>query len=414
MGSPERVEVVSDSHATAGRRRRLESYMNAHVLADDQFVCRHQGACKASALRQQGVAFHEGQLSYVGRHYDLRCGGCEVRVLIVPMENGGPPGHVSLDERSRQVRIRIHDAFGHRNPHMRGVTLALQLAFGLPLGTTDGEWLASNTGPIHILDGYAMANLLLCSAVHVGTTTSKATSAMRANCIEHLVKTIEILEPTLIISQGKTVEPTLRAAFESDEQIDDRVWKAKCADSEFVWVALHHPTRNWESVGRPYLKDVVAPAITRARASVLGTDRVGARAARARDESRATPGPLGRSPEAWTRAPATSLMDMRRHPKLSVLERRRFGKSAHTCAEALRRYREGAGQGDIALWLGLSPTQVRYLLMQERVEDGEVPRVAPTRGAIREALDRGGEFGTVAWVACRAGVVDNHVRRVRK
>jgi hypothetical protein len=413
-GSPERMEVVSNPHAAAVRRRRLESYMNADVLADGHFVCRHQGRCKESALRQPGVAYHEGQLSYVGPHYDLRSSGRELRVLIVPMETGGPPGHVSIDERSRQVRGRIRDAFGSRNPHMRGVTLAIQLAFGLPLGTSDGEWLSSNIGPIHILDGYAMANLLLCSAVHAGTKTSKATSTMRANCIEHLVKTIEILEPTLIISQGKTVEPTLRAAFEADEQIDERVWKARCAASEFVWVPLHHPTRNWESPGRPYFREVVAPAITQARTAVLGIGRDGGWAPDAPERPRATLRPRERSSEASTRAQATSRMDMRHHPELSVPERSRFGKSAETCVEALRRYRDGASHSDIARWLRLSPTQVRYLLMQQRVEDGEVARVDPTRGAIRAALDRGGEFGTIAWVACRAGVVENYVQRVRR
>jgi hypothetical protein len=107
------------------------------------------------------------------------------------------------------------------------------------------------------------------------------------------------------------------------------------------------------------------------------------------------------------------MMDMREHPELGVPERRSFGKSAQTRVEALRRYRDGDSQAAIARWLELNHNQVRYLLMQERVEDGEVPRVAPSRRAIREALDRGGEFGTVPWVACRAGVVDSYVERVR-
>lgn len=305
--------------------------MSAQVLGDEGFVCRHQDACKASALQQPGVEYHEGQLSYVGPHYDLRCGGRELRLLVVAMENGGPPGHVTLDERSRQVRTRIRDSFSSRNPHMRGVTLALQLAFGRPLGTSDGEWLPSTIGPIHILDGYAMANLLLCSAVDAGTTTSKATHTMRANCVEHLVKTIEILEPTLIISQGKTVEPTLRAAFESDE-VDDRLWRARCADSEFVWVPLHHPTRNWESPNRDYFKEVVAPAITRARSAALGSDPPDRRAPHHSDPPQTTARPPNKPPaRAATRAMRASSMDMREHPELAVLEKRRFGKSPETC-----------------------------------------------------------------------------------
>jgi hypothetical protein len=51
--------------------------------------------------------------------------------------------------------------------------------------------------------------------------------------------------------------------------------------------------------------------------------------------------------------------------------------------------------------------------MQERVEDGEVAAVAPTASVIRKALDKGGEFRSSAWVACRAGVVENAVARAR-
>lgn len=105
------------------------------------------------------------------------------------------------------------------------------------------------------------------------------------------------------------------------------------------------------------------------------------------------------------------MADMRHHPELSVPERRHFGKSAETRAEALRRYRDGETLKSLADWLRLNETQVRYMLMQERVADGEVTRVAPTVEAVRAALDAGGEFGSPAWVACRAGVVENFVRR---
>jgi hypothetical protein len=54
---------------------------------------------------------------------------------------------------------------------------------------------------------------------------------------------------------------------------------------------------------------------------------------------------------------------------------------------------------------------VRYLLMQERVEDGEVSAIGTSPAAIVAALRAGGEFGTTAWVACRAGVVQNYVVR---
>jgi hypothetical protein len=48
-----------------------------------------------------------------------------------------------------------------------------------------------------------MANLLLCSAVaNADGQASRNTAIMRKNCARHLIETIDILQPTLVISQG--------------------------------------------------------------------------------------------------------------------------------------------------------------------------------------------------------------------
>jgi uracil-DNA glycosylase len=124
-------------------------------------------------------------------------------------------------------------------------------------------------GRVHVLDAYAMANLLLCSAVAEGKTTSKATPAMRRNCAGHLAATIEILQPTLVISQGKTLVEPLMSLFERPRQQSERVWRASARGTSFVWVPLHHPTYNWDWLARPYLQSEVAPAITEARRPAL-------------------------------------------------------------------------------------------------------------------------------------------------
>jgi hypothetical protein len=51
--------------------------------------------------------------------------------------------------------------------------------------------------------------------------------------------------------------------------------------------------------------------------------------------------------------------------------------------------------------------------MPERGGRTTVPAVAPTASATRNALEDGGEFAGSAWVACRAGVVQNYVVRAR-
>jgi len=258
---------------TARRRHKLERYFNSRVLTGDRFCCAHALACKKSAIRP-GVDFYEGQLSYLGRHYDVFHEGNGLRVLIVSMEVGMGPAHVTMAERDPQVRDRISQRFVERNPHMRGVTLALRLAFGLPLNDDAAdEHLRAEAGSVHVFDAFAMANLLLCSAAAPGRK-SRATDTMRANCIEHLAATIAILEPTLVISQGlrktgKSVESELRRLFKLQTEYSEHVCTAVLDETPFTWVALRHPTHNWDWISRPYFHEVVVPAITRGRSLAL-------------------------------------------------------------------------------------------------------------------------------------------------
>lgn len=271
--------ITTDRLATARRRRELKAYMTRNVLDGKAFVCGHGSVCKAS-VSKPGIAFYEGQLSYVGRHYETQINGREFRVLIVAMEAGHPPAHVSLEQREEQVRAVID---GPRNPHMRGVLLALAAAFALPTTpNSTTEWLRTSEGDVHILDAYAMANLLLCSAVKQGTKKSKASGIMRSNCAEHLAATIRILEPSLVVSQGGSIEPELSRLFALGEQPHAHVWRASVGDTAFIWTPFSHPSSwdkpgqppsRWESPTRPYFRDVVAPAIDRGRQLALRGSR---------------------------------------------------------------------------------------------------------------------------------------------
>jgi hypothetical protein len=242
----------------------LARYFSGAVMADGALRCRHATACRGEACRV-GADFYAGQLSYLGAHYDLVQGERPLRVLVVPMEVGAPPGYVSMSQRSVQVQaVR----YGSRNPHMQGVVFALQLAFGLPLSSgRANEHLETNNGSVHLLDAFAMANLRLCSVAAAGKK-SRATPLVSANCAEHLAATIRILEPTLVISQGKDVRPTLSHLFELDHH-SGHVFRATLDGHRFVWAAFNHPTRWWDRLGRPYLREAVEPELKRARKLAL-------------------------------------------------------------------------------------------------------------------------------------------------
>jgi len=54
------------------------------------------------------------------------------------------------------------------------------------------------------------------------------------------------------------------------ERHSDQVFRASLTGHHFVWAALHHPTRWWDRLGRPYLRETVIPELTRARELALG------------------------------------------------------------------------------------------------------------------------------------------------
>jgi hypothetical protein len=235
------------------------------------FVCASGPACKASALKRPDRGFYEAQGSSVGSHYELTDGGRPLRVLVVPIETGRDRSHVSVEERTVEVINAVGRSFRQRNPHMRGVTLALRLAFGHSLDEDEeGEWITAVDGQrFHVLDAYAMANLLLCSAVQLGTANSRSTSLMRSNCTGHKRETVNLLEPTLVISQGENLSKPLRSVFEVVKEHSPTLAECRLGDHSFVWADLRHPTFNLDWLSRPYLKDVVGPTLREARRLAL-------------------------------------------------------------------------------------------------------------------------------------------------
>ena len=280
-----------DRERSKQRARDLQAYLNTRVAKTrrQSMVCKTYDQCKASAKKS---SFHEAQGHSVGRCYDLSTTtGRPFRVLVVPMEAGGGATFFSVPERTNEIRksgfLPIEKRFPRdeaRNPHMKGVTLALRLALGLPYADRHGkpftepeeEEVSFTDGSTdHLFECFAMANLLLCSAVaKKGGQAGRGTPVMRNNCARHLKKTIGILQPTLVISQGWGLVGTLCDSLGVTREIPldlDKCYLAECElnGNRFVWVALYHPTRFWSTINQPYFKETVVPAITVARERAL-------------------------------------------------------------------------------------------------------------------------------------------------
>lgn len=231
-------------------RARLEEALRGKVLGDQgQFNCGHAVRCSASASRK-GFGFAGGQLSYIGDSYACDSDGHPFRVLVVSMQVGDAEAPVDMERRSAQIAVRIRQRPGERNPHMRGVTRALQILHGLTVGPDD-EWLADGT---HVLRAYAMANSTLCSCLPTGAKSrrGKPTEEMLRNCSSHLLATLLALEPTIIQAQGiDTAAVVERLATAVDRQ-SANVARVSIGGLNAVLCSTSHPSSgppsSWSSL----------------------------------------------------------------------------------------------------------------------------------------------------------------------
>lgn len=249
----------------------------ADTVLNESFICPHYQACKAS----HSDLFYEGQLHHVGKHYGVEADGSPLKIVVVGQEYGHPPARVDLDARYDMImhsaigcRFAAEPGYESRNPHMRGTTNVLRLVFGIPLGVDHRrEYIQVGGRSVHLFDAFALVNYLLCSAVSAGSRKGRATAIMKRNCNGHFRKVIGLLEPSIVIVQGKTFWPSIRNAFERVVQINEQVYRARCGEHDLFIAVFTHPSAhfpdNWGANDHTeYLMNTVAPAITYIRQQI--------------------------------------------------------------------------------------------------------------------------------------------------
>lgn len=264
------LRATTDPVASLVFRDALDRGVASQVLGPHgEFVCRFEPTCRPSV---KANGFAAGQLSYIGDHYAAAQGALPLRILIVSMQVGDDEAPVTLGRRREQIRTRIPQAFGERNQHMMGVTTSLRVLFGGDPGEDrEGEFLSTPTGPVHVLDAYAMANSVLCSNRPGGGREGSPTATMLRNCSEHLSETVRALKPTIVHSQGRGQSGSTHQAVERVARrvnwLDEYVAEAEIGGMPVVWCSLRHPARNWAQLGRRYLWETAVPALRLARSA---------------------------------------------------------------------------------------------------------------------------------------------------
>lgn len=284
-----------DRSATDGRRAALEAYASGNIANHESgLICQWAARCAESALAG-GVEFYGGQLGHVGRCFDLVADGRALRLLVIGQEFGRRPDSipiggratgggdvVTIDERHADlVEYRGQQRFSERNPHMRGTSLAVRTVLEAAVGIPDpgsrtdhaGETFRDQEGSsFHMFDAFAFTNMLLCSATPPESSRGRPTVEMRRNCRHHLARTIEQLEPTIVVVQkapsaalsASWLGPLLRRRGAHPDY--PNLWQASIVGVSCALVAVNHPStpnakHGWPWPTSPYWLDVVRPAL---------------------------------------------------------------------------------------------------------------------------------------------------------
>ena len=272
--------IASNPQRTDRRIQELEKYVRGNLLDGDSFICKHHRDCRASAP----PFFYEGQMSHVGQHYDLLVDGRELRIVVAGQEYGQTCPRVDLKGRTSMIDGSASAGFKGRNPHMQGTTSILRLLLGRPPGTdAAGERLFEDgVETAHIFDGFALVNALLCSALKSPPEGNRAgkgasTPLMRKNCARHFRRTVEILEPTVMVIEGQKVRgciggqlglgPKPTPCYDGPGNLE----VARIAGKQVDIMTFNHPSAGGQSAwwgrspGSEYLKRVVVPTIEKWR-----------------------------------------------------------------------------------------------------------------------------------------------------
>ncbi|OGP93008.1 MAG: hypothetical protein A2156_05730 [Deltaproteobacteria bacterium RBG_16_48_10] len=220
---------IEDSVKTAARDKIIELYSSQNITPSvkfEDFRCPSKLFCLGTKDKDK---WRSGTWAYIGSQYgEAQINGKFTKVLIVAMDKGGYGGTEELIFEKTQNHFRtLAEAPG--NGHMRGVSLIL-------------KYLLDEKDKYKYSIQYSLTNAVKCSTERDNMDAVRQNRVI-SNCSIHLKREINILNPDIIITQGKHPGLTIRHFFPANGEIREfekvSLWET---ERQFV-LATPHPTR---------------------------------------------------------------------------------------------------------------------------------------------------------------------------
>ena len=152
---------------------KLSNYYQEQKISVNAFDCKNKDKCKVEVFR--------GSEAHVGASY-----GEPFKVLIASLDRG--KGKENIDKRTEEIEVLKEKDL---NPHMKGTLETLKVIFSDEVKTKEATELFKN---------FAMTNTAKCC---LGKNMSQAPWKFFDRCKEYTKAEVEILDPDIIITQGR-------------------------------------------------------------------------------------------------------------------------------------------------------------------------------------------------------------------
>lgn len=223
----------------------LKKYYQDQKISIENFCCKHKKECHVD-----GCDVGRGSEAYIGEKY-----GAPFKVLVASLDRGKDA--LTMEDRLKEITKGCIENES-RNPHMRGTLKTLEAIFSKDKAEEGSK----------LFKHFAMINTAKCS---LNKNMKQAPWRFFKNCRDHTRAEVEILNPNVIIAQGRKAADVFESLYPPTESKNEVKWferrgeitlDNKCNKKALLICSVHPSARGkgkkkWESFVKNELPEII-------------------------------------------------------------------------------------------------------------------------------------------------------------